>query len=83
MNEDVPAILCHFTKLEECHIKRDYHFKLPYAFKLFQSIKNNKFFFFAKLTYWEITFRLSSAVFLNLIYHFSFDRKLLGNSYWM
>ena len=41
MNEDVPAISCHFTKLEECHIKRDYHFKLPSAFKLFQSIKKN------------------------------------------
>lgn len=45
MNEDVPAILCHFTKLEECHIKRDYHFKLPSAFKLFQSIKKTSFFY--------------------------------------
>ena len=48
MNEDVPAISCHFTKLEECHIKRDYHFKLPSALKLFQSIKK-KIFFYCKI----------------------------------
>ena len=34
-DEEDEAIICYFTKLKECHIESDCHFKLPFALKLF------------------------------------------------